>query len=413
MSGAILMGRFLIIIAIAGLTMPLAAQAPTRAQQIEQARKKKAEQLEPEKTASFVGKMELLKEPGNLEEFLTTGEGSDGFQPIGFGGTRSGHGFSYGVGYALRDLFGGRAHFKSRVRGTVARAFLFGADFEMPRLAHNKHFLEINAQYENSPRMDYYGKGSGSREADRTSYLLEDASVDLTSGVRLTRNLRLGVTGGIYRVNVGPGKRPGFPSTEELFTHTQAPGIIQQTNYLRGGPFIEFDWLSEPGRARSGGLYRASLRAYDDRKLHAHDFRQLEIEASQYFPYLNGSRTVALNGYASINLAGDGKQVPFYLQPYLGSSHRLRGFRRYRFHDDNAVHMTAEHRWDVFSGMDMALFVDAGKVAPKWRKLTLDKLEYSAGVGFRATIRGGVFMRLDFAVSREGLMFWWAWSDVF
>ena len=114
-----------------------------------------------------------------------------------------------------------------------------------------------------------------------------------------------------------------------------------------------------------------------------------------------------------MSFAGEGKTVPFYRQPYLGSSHRLRGFQRYRFHDDNLLHFTAEHRWDAFSGLDMALFLDAGKVAPKWGHLNFRNLEYSAGVGFRATIRSGVFMRMDFGVSREGLMFWWAWSDVF
>ena len=57
---------------------------------------------------------------------------------------------------------------------------------------------------------------------------------------------RIGVTGGLYRVNTGKGKRPGFPSTDEIFGDNELAGIARQTNFLRGGPFIEFDWRDLP-----------------------------------------------------------------------------------------------------------------------------------------------------------------------
>lgn len=137
------------------------------------------------------------------------------------------------------------------------------------------------------------------------------------------------------------------------------------------------------------------------------------MEASQYFPYLNQSRVIALSAASAMTFHGGSQTAPSYLQPYLGSSHRLRGFRRYRFHDDNLIHFSAEHRWDAFSMLDVALFVDAGKVAPKRSQLNLHNLEYSAGFGFRFTVRSGVFMRIDTAFSREGVELWWSWSDAF
>ena len=57
--------------------------------------------------------------------------------------------------------------------------------------------------------------------------------------------------------------------------------------------------------------------------------------------------------------------MPFFLQPTLGGSEDLRGFREYRFRDRNMVVFNAEYRWEAFSGLDLAAFADAGQVAPE------------------------------------------------
>ena len=57
--------------------------------------------------------------------------------------------------------------------------------------------------------------------------------------------------------------------------------------------------------------------------------------------------------------------VPFYLLPQLGGNFDLRGFNQYRFYDNNAFMAALEHRWYVFSGLEAAAFVDAGKTVPE------------------------------------------------
>ena len=61
----------------------------------------------------------------------------------------------------------------------------------------------------------------------------------------------------------------------------------------------------------------------------------------------------------------DDRVVPFYLLPQLGGNFELRGFNQYRFSDNNAFMAALEHRWYVFSGLEMAAFVDAGKTVPE------------------------------------------------
>ena len=55
--------------------------------------------------------------------------------------------------------------------------------------------------------------------------------------------------------------------------------------------------------------------------------------------------------------------MPFYLMPTLGGNDTLRGFREYRFRGPHAILRRREYRWEIWSGLDGALFYDAGKVA--------------------------------------------------
>ena len=95
--------------------------------------------------------------------------------------------------------------------------------------------------------------------------------------------------------------------------------------------------------------------------------------------------------------------MPFYLQPTLGGSEDLRGFRPFRFYDNNAVILNGEYRWEVFSGLDMALFVDAGQVFPDWHQINYRHLKSDAGFGFRFNVRNDVFLRIDTAFSQRRL----------
>jgi hypothetical protein len=105
--------------------------------------------------------------------------------------------------------------------------------------------------------------------------------------------------------------------------------------------------------------------------------------------------------------------MPFYMQPMLGSADDLRGYRPYRFRGDNAMVMNAEYRWEVFSGLDMALFADAGKVFPHKSDFDLHHLESDAGFGFRFNARNKTFLRLDVGFSHEGFQVWVKFSNIF
>ena len=320
-----------------------------------------------------------------------------------------------GPEYLRQDLAGGNLIFRGSARGSLAKAQLYDLRLTLPRLANETLFLDLYAVHRNLPRIDYFGPGPDSEEGGRTNFRLEDTAYDLTAGVKPFRSLRLGVTAGYLQVNTGPGTRPGIALTDEVFKEATIPipGLVDQADFARAGGFIQFDYRDNPGGPRSGGNYLASFTYYDDRTLDDHSFRRLQLEAQQYIPFFNERRVIALRARSILSFTNPDQRVPFYLQPVLGGSDDLRGFRSYRFYDDNQIVVNAEYRWESFTGLDMALFFDAGKVTPKRSQINFHDLEAAAGFGFRFNVRNDVFLRLDVGFSHEGFRVWVKFGNPF
>ena len=74
--------------------------------------------------------------------------------------------------------------------------------------------------------------------------------------------------------------------------------------------------------------------------------------------------------------------------------------------------LNGEYRWEVFSGLDMALFVDAGQVFDHWQQINF-RIDTDYGFGFRFSVRNDVFLRIDTGFSREGFAIWFKFGNIF
>ena len=392
---------------------PLAAQVNSRTEEIQQARREKAAEAAPEELSKAESRLNYIMDKHILERFAM---GFHGLTMV-MGGLPTGQGFALGPQYSRLDLAGGALKFRTSARGASARAVLIDLQATMPKLAGGKFFVDFSAQHRNLPRLEYFGPGPDSELGDRSNFRLEDTSADFTVGYRpfeykLSRPLSLGVTGGYLEVNTGPGNNSDLAQTADLFTPQTTPGIDDQTEYFRGGFFAQYDYRDNPLGPRSGGNYVARFMYYNG-DLRLHDFKTLHLEAQQYFPFLNKRRVIALRTMAILSYANANQTIPFYIQPVLGGSESLRGFRAYRFYDNNLILANAEYRWEAFSGLDMALFFDAGKVVPTRSEVNYHDLEAAAGIGFRFNVQNSVFLRIDVGFSHEGTNIWLKFENVF
>jgi outer membrane protein assembly factor BamA len=286
-------------------------------------------------------------------------------------------------------------------------------ELALPRLANDRAFLTLQSTHRNFPQMAYYGPGPDSLKTGRSNYRLEDTRAGFRAGVRPFSHLRLGVTGSLLKVNVGPGTDKRYISADRQYSSFVTPGIDQQTDFLQGGVFTEYDYRDIPGGPRSGGYYSAALTYNGDRDLKRYTHRRLDTEVQQYIPLFNQRRVIALRGRSELTWKNAGQTLPFYLQPVLGGSNDLRGFRPFRFYGDNLLVFNGEYRYEIFAGLDMAVFADAGKVFMSKSELNFRDLEGSWGVGMRFNARNTVFMRIDAGFSHEGFQVWVKFNNVF
>ena len=395
-----------------GAQTPTAAQVPaSRVEQIELTRRRKHATLWPERESPRVVRANRLLDRG-LTAGIQSGEGPNGWQFI-LAGTRPGQGQTFGVGYRRSDLFNDVLTARATARGTLSGGFLADLDLQVNGLQRSADtFVNVYSKFERSPHMEFYGLGADSLKEDRTRYLFNTGTANVRAGYRFARALNAGVDLGYGGVHTGSGSGDDVPSIETKFDATTAPGLFDDVHFFSWGAFAGYDTRDLPRGPKKGGFYGIELGRYVDVDEGKYTHRQLNVEGQQFIPYFNEQRVVAVMVKARFSYAGDEHVVPFYLQPKLGGNFELRGFNQYRFHDNNAFIAALEHRWYAFSGLEMALFVDAGKTVPEKGHINLSKLNYSGGVGLRVRLRNAIVLRMDIAESREGLRWIWSISDV-
>lgn len=396
-----------------GLGLMLAAQLSlaqqTRAAEIEAERDAKAGHLAPDTPSKLEERLIYIKDAKVLERITA---GIAGFR-VKLGGLATGGGFALGPQYLREDLARGTMFAGVSAQASTRRWLRLETAMGQPKTANGRLFWEARALHHNYGGLPFYGQGPDSEKIRRTNYRLENTTTDGVVGVHVNKWLRTGVSSGYMWNNTGPGTDSRYASAERVFPVSQAAGIGRQTNFFRWGVFAQADYRDSKTGPRQGGNYTARYDSYNDRVLRRHGFQRLDLEAQQYLPLLNKRRVFVLRGRTVMTIHDPDQSVPFYLQSVLGGPQDLRGFRPYRFYDENMMVLNAEYRWEVFSGMDMALFADAGKVTPKRGDLNFKNLESAVGFGLRFNARNATFIRIDVGFSHEGFQVWFKFNDVF
>ena len=392
---------------------PGAAPPPaTREAEIELARRQKHATLWPERENPLVARANRLVDRGFFEG-IKNGEGNNGWQML-LTGTRPNQGQTVGIGYRRSDLLHDFLTARGTVRGTRHGAFLLDGEAQINSLRRSKDtYINLYANYEHSPRMEFYGLGGSSLKENRTGYVLDTGQVETRAGYRFTRQFDGGFELGYGHAHTGPVTRDDIPSIETKFDATTAPGLFDDAQFVTWGAFAGFDTRDLPSGPKSGGFYGVNISRYNDLDGDRYTHNQLELEGQQFLPYFNQTRVIALFIKARFAYTGrTDRVVPFYLQPKLGGNFDLRGFNPFRFYDNNAFVAAVEHRWYAFSGLEMALFMDTGTTVPTKGHIAADDLNYSGGIGLRGRLRGAIVLRTDVARSREGWRWIWSMSDI-
>jgi outer membrane protein assembly factor BamA len=357
--------------------------------------------------------------PGGLERAMHFVEekaifilGREGFYPK-VGSLATGSGLAYGAGYRDRDLFNNNGILDLWAATSTRLYWATEARLTFPKLAHRRLLIETWAAHRDYPQEDFFGIGPHSARDDQTSYAIRSDLFGAQVGVRPAPIVLAG--GGLEYLNprLGQGKDSRVPSIEQVFNPSTAPGFGESVDYLRSMAFLDVDYR-QPKNARKGGWYRIDFAHFDDRTTGRYTFNRVDTDLRQFVGFLAGRRVLAARLFASTSDTGPDHVMPFYLMPTLGGKDTLRGFREYRFRGPHAILGQVEYRWEIWSGLDAALFYDAGKVADRRADLNFKDLERDYGFGFRFNTNEAIVFRVDAGFgSRDGKHLYIVFGGIF
>ena len=341
-----------------------------------------------------VSRLETLRLPRRI-----FAKGFGGFRPV-MGGMPSGSGFVFGGGYIAgynHELiqFTANARYSTRGYTTVDTGVIFPTPASrLPVQAH------VKAEIRDLTSLRFYGLGPESSGSGRSTYGLEDQSIEAGVTATASRFVEMGATARWMNAEVGPGAAGS--SLEERFDPFQTPGFGTSTDYLVYGGHLVLHLRDAHVIPSAGVSIRVDAARYDDRDSDLYDFTRVVGDVQAQIPLGYRNRILALRVRSSNAVGEHGGVVPFYLMETIGGATSIRGFREYRFRGGRNLLLNAEYRWEVWTYVDFAFFYDAGKVFSDADELDFSGMRSGYGFGIRGHAPGGMVFRIDFARSNEG-----------
>ena len=315
---------------------------------------------------------------------------------VRFGGLYPSAGFASGLGY--RHAVG---HARFNLSGAYSARGYKGAEVSLkfPELAGDKLEIETQVSWDDATQVPFYGVGNDSSKEARVNYGLESLEAGALVAFEPVSWFRIGAGYSLRDIEdrAGVGRRPSietFPAPPAL--------LFQKTRFAQTQAFTAIDWRESSGYTRRGGLYSVTWSDYKDADDHF-NFQRIDAEIQQSIPILKEHWVFAFRGLLRTTEVKGGQDIPYYMLPTLGGARLHRGYSDFRFQDRHVMLLSAEYRWIPSRVVDMAFFVDSGKLAAERRDLDLENLKTAYGIGFR--IHGPTFtpFRLDVARGDEGI----------
>jgi outer membrane protein assembly factor BamA len=368
------------------LAAPASAQS-SRREIVEAKQAEKAKELSPrqpsraERIFDWV-EDELIDEPSGL-------------YPL-FGSVYSGGGLALGAGY--RRYYGDNTYWDAKVLQSIRNYRLLELTTDSWNHAGGRVDVHGRIGWRDARAVAFHGLGIDSTP-DAAGFSLTQTYVggDVAFRPVARTHLKGGLVYEDYSLGAPSGSRPPI---ETRFTAATAPTLGLDPAYWHSTASVGYDWRPSPGYARRGGLYELRYHHYAggvDR------FDRLEAEVVQHVPLVRENWVLSFRGQTE-TILDDDATVPFYLLSSLGGSDTLRGYSSWRFRDRHAALTTAEFRWiPNRNAVDVALFYDAGMVAPRFGDLSFRRFKSDVGVGVRFHGLSNTPLRIEVAKGREGL----------
>ena len=289
----------------------------------------------------------------------------------------------------------------------------FDAEYQIGRLREQRWSVNYSFIYDRSGTPRFYGVGNESLRIDETNYTNGNVLGQVQVGLNLTHEWQLLYTARFQSDDVTPGTLAGIASIQTRFGRILGVGtneqvlnrmsIVYDTRDDLVVPSHGMEWVAYGGAAARHGLLNDSM--YDEAGLDGRDF----------WPVAEGT---VLATHVALRYLPTSHEVPFWAlssigggTSQVGGEQPLRGYGEGRFYDRNSFSTSVEVRHTVLSfdavttkvEVEMAPFLDLGRVFSRTNTDPFEQLHHVFGVGFRGIARPFVVGKVDIGYGSEGV----------
>jgi len=289
----------------------------------------------------------------------------------------------------------------------------FDGEFQYGRARKKRWSFNASVIYERDGTPRFFGLGNRTAQSAETNYTSEQEVVQLQAGYNISKIWQLLYTARARQVDVLPGTLSGIPSIQERFPGQRGIGRFREALNRMSLVYNTMDDLTVPshgmklveyaGIASRAGLVGDSL------------YTEAGFDGRGYFPV--GHQTI-IAAHIALRYLLSAKDVPFWAlsslggdQSEIGGEQLLRGFGAGRYYDRNSLSMSAEVRRHIISfnavsthvDLEIAPFVDLGRVFGRLSTMPFDSLHHVYGVGFRGIARPFVVGYVDVGYGSNGV----------
>jgi outer membrane protein assembly factor BamA len=266
--------------------------------------------------------------------------------------------------------------------------------------------LRLLARHEQDPFERFYGYGNHTPSSNETNYTSTSEAAQVSMGVNFYKSLQAVWQPRLRHVRVGSGSigtLPNLRNPSSGFSTVEGVGGATLIGSQLGLAYDDRDVPDIPTR----GVFAAATIEVVDKKLGStHSFVKYGLEGKAFVPLRPDNKfIIALR--ATLNYLQDGGDAPFFEKNTVGGFHSLRAYGGNRFNDNHRFVFQGEFRTNVYerevfgvrAHLELAPFVDLGKVFNNAREFPLEDLHAVGGLGFRAVVSPQVVGYVDFGSS--------------
>jgi outer membrane protein assembly factor BamA len=289
----------------------------------------------------------------------------------------------------------------------------FDAEYQVGRARLENWSMSFSAIYDKDGTPRFYGIGNRTHSGAETTFTNNQELGQVNIGFNLSHAWQILYTGRLQVVEVEPGTIDGvvsiekrFPTLDGLNTNKMFRNrlsVIYDTRDDLTVPSHGVQLIGYTGIASANGLFNNSM------------YSEAGFDARGYWPMFTKTVLAAHTALRYLPSMGD---VPFWAlsalgggQSDVGGQQALRGFGNGRFYGRDSFATTVELRQTVMNfnaagttvDLEVAPFVDVGRVFGRNDTFPLGSLHQVYGVGFRGIAKPFVVGHVDLGYGSEGL----------